>query len=46
VEALRSAGDERQSGAIAQEIANIIDKRLEAGLQRLENKVNDKLETI
>ena len=46
VEALRSAGDERQSGATAQEIANIIDKRLEAGLQRLENKVDDKLETI
>ena len=46
VEALQSAGDERQSGATAQEIANIIDKRLEAGLQRLENKVDDKLENI
>ena len=46
VEALRSTSDERKGDATAREIANIIDKRLEVGLQRLESKVDDKLETI
>jgi hypothetical protein len=46
VEALWSTGSDKKRGATAQEIADIIDKRLKQGLQRLESKVEDKLDTI